>query len=372
MKRILTSGPENEVISTPVWQEQPPGFNRTLYYTAQVLRSSYYKRTEGVDTPDFHEKKKKGLILPFTPFTQATIRFDCFRDEVKWSNGTYFRYSEETGLWAWADLDPFIIKEDELHVKASSVDATGLVQAAAAKVYSSGWDGLTFVAELTKTAAMFRGVVTRWAGHVRAGTFEKTYLESRYGWRTLMYDMQDINKLLSNINGERTRFRDRVGTTVKFTEHSTLPVGGDVFDGSYTITSDYTIGTRGSIVADIEPPAIAINPITTAWELVRFSFVVDWVVDVGQALEALSFLALSTAYSAAAGYCVQCIRTAEATVTDVKSPFTSGSYYHDSKASGELILRTPSSVSFTPQIKLNLNALKVLDLVALFVQLTRR
>jgi hypothetical protein len=244
------------------------------------------------------------------------------------------------------------------------------VQAAAAKIYSQGWDALTFGAELSKTVVMFRSFLTRWASLARSGKLESLWLEGRYGWRPLVYDMKDINKAINNLNEGRKRYRDSVGSTTTKTWKQINTI--NAVYGVLTCTTTYTdtFGIRGSIVADIEPPRIQFNPITTAWELMKLSFVVDWVLNIGQFLESLSFLALQREYYAAAGFQVK--RSYIQTSNFVPAVGCLGTWYTDSRGEATLTQRIPTSVSTIPLPKLRLGAFKVLDLVALFLQAVTR
>jgi len=251
---------------------------------------------------------------------------------------------------------------------AQGLDYDYYVQAVAAKIYSNGWDALTFTAELTKTVAMFRGFVGR---VIRQASSPKglasLWLEGRYGWRTLAYDLIDIDKAIRNLDDGRKRYRDRVGGNTS--QYLTTTHTNGAAWGTLTCTAHINrkIGVRGTIVADIEPPRFGFNPVTTAWELITLSFVIDWIVNVGQFLEAMSFLALSRAYVAAGGIMIEDDITQ--TSSFAKAGNVSPGYWSlQTHAKATFIRRIPSAVDPIPLPKLRIGALKVGDLVALLVQ----
>lgn len=374
--RILTTGPNSNVVNYSInrmYDSNPGVWN---HYTTQSAVKSYdYRRTEGYDTPNFHARVKKGEIIPMTPFYQVSFEESvgsAFQLSHKISNGEWFRLNSDGSgpVNSFSGSSPWRLSVDQTWITdmINEYYSESFVQSAAAKIYSSGWDGLTFLAELHKTAALFKNLVGRWTEAVANNRFERLYLESRYGWRLLKFDIEEINSLLKNLDEKRTRFRESVGTTLVHTEVATAPIVSSVIDGVHTITTDYHVGLRGTVVADIRPPKVAFNPLTTTWELIRYSFIIDWVIDVGQALEALSFLVLASDYTAAAGIDILAERTTNLGPYSIKSTHDIAEYSFDAFAKAQVTKRLPTSVSINPLKKLNLDALKVADLVALFVQ----
>jgi hypothetical protein len=349
---------------------------RTIHVTSSGDSSSvqatfvhplYKETTRGKNLKDFHKRKKAGELLPLTAF---------FQDHDESSQEFSYQLSTENGLYSqstdWTPLGVYSRPSDESMQLKADYSTEYFVQAAAAKIYSSGWDSLTFLLELRQTVAMFRNFIKNFMRHLKSGQIENIYLEGRYGWRTLLYDIQDINKMISSIDSERRRFKESVGTNLRETEESFASAGfGAAGTARLKVVDEYFIGLRGTVVADIEPPKVAFNPITTAWELMTLSFVVDWILNVGQWLESMSFLALSSRHYAASGHEVICIR--KATVEDVKpSPGWNLSVSGEANSYRKWTLRTPTQVSYNPLIQLRLDGFKVLDLVSLVLQALKR
>jgi hypothetical protein len=262
-------------------------------------------------------------------------------------------------------------------------------QQAAAKLYGRGWDGLTFAAELHKLVRMFRQFIPKVLKLLReafrlyrSGALARlgyasvdAWLEGRYGWRILIYDIEDINELMKKIDeDEMLRSKERVGDVFTYTwDRSSTGTAGNVVNRDDV--TNYTVRMRGSIIADFTPSKITLNPVLTAWEIVPFSFVVDWIVQVGRALEAMSFLALNNKYTACVGYKVEVERTVrfESFGTGIWSnEFHSTFPDIEVDDNWELLRRRPVRVPTKPLLNVDLNAFKVMDLVALVLQLFRK
>jgi hypothetical protein len=260
--------------------------------------------------------------------------------------------------------------EQELIDKLDPYDYDQMVQAAAANIYSRGHDTLTFLAELHKVRDMVRGFLPRLISCLTRGRIDQIWLEGRYGWRTLIYDIQDIHDALQNFDEKRKRYSERVGRTYRSTDVVQYQTNWTSSTHYFTQTTNWEIGVRGAVTADISPPRWSFNPITTAWELLTLSFVVDWIINVGQALEAMSFIALSSDYEAAGGYFVKAERTLVLDNTDWNDTF-SGTAGQSSFCTRTFTLRRPTSVPSTPSISVNLDLFKIADLVAIIRGLMR-
>lgn len=334
-------------------------------YTSEFTTVHDTWLTQGVDTPEYFKRKRAGELLPLTHFNQERLYWE---GHMNWniSTGNYQQMSNE-----------WIIPNCKLSVeeaKAYSESSEYYVQAAAAKIYSSGFDALTFALELKETANMFHNLVenirAKSVGSWLTTDFHNLWLEGRYGWRQVYRDMVEITDFINKIDDGRKRFSESVGSsrTFKTTSTNSQNLGAALtYD---VITSDtITVGRRGHVVADISPPAIIINPITSWWEVTKLSFVVDWLLNVGQFLESMSFLAYAQQYVASEGMYVKIERNASIDNVIVDTAWNSESTI-SGHASGycEWTSRVPTTVAYHPLLEIRLSGLKVLDLVALMVQ----
>lgn len=369
--RFLEDGPYTEKETCEHWHApangDPPYIGSTEVQDPTKLT---YKRTEGENTPDFHKRKARGDLLPFTRFAQY--------EDKRGGSGSYYRRDNvgDIGTWYSASFPPPAGKfcgggRNELIAQARNYPAWPYVQRAASQIYSSGWDALTFLAEYRETYNMFRNLgfnlIRAYKRGTRTKEWDNKWLETRYGFRTLIYDIQDLMEALSNLGESMERFKERQGLTHNWSE----PLVSEVTDVGYGIltretTVDWTLSVRGSVVADIRPPTFGFNPLTTGWEVVKLSFVLDWFVNIGQALEATSFLALATGYTAAGGHYVE--RSARTQWFTEPAPGWTATSSRTSFRNEVLSLREPSKISILPHLDVRLNVDKVRDILSLLNQ----
>lgn len=384
----LRSGSEGAgyVDYTRQYWGQPSGGSAS--YSEGTYHGSYsYRSFTGYDLANYHKRKKRGELLPFTPWTQ-------FEGKGQVNSSTYdkVRTSDNYHWWITPEWSPwFVIAQDQTALTAliSEYDADPYVQEAAAAIYNRGWDALTFIGELRETVTMLRNFgpklgkflerMSRAKGKlakakVLANVAPGQYLEYRYGWRTLMYDVEDISEALTGLGKKIDRYKERRGMTHSWVDTDVTSYT-DGLDITRTITNSFELSVRGNVIADIDPPEFAFNPVTTAWELTRLSFVVDWFLSVGTALEAVSFMVLSRQHQAAKGWYITC--NSDITTTSSSNASWSGTIAGNGSYETKLTVRQPSNVPFLPQIRTNLDFWKILDIYSIFVEpkaklLTRR
>lgn len=355
--------------------KQPVGGSKVLYsgpYERRLAYSrSYY---DGWDIPSFHARKKRGELLPQTAFSQFEVDF-AGSGSWDWTNT-----SPNPDVRYW--YEPAYIYSDEsvtdVTVRAGLVqfgaDFNSYVQAAAAKIYQNqGHDSLTFILELKKTIHLFTKAGKTLSDLLRRGKLADTWLQYRYGWRILYFDLVGISKAIDNLNSERKRYSETVGES--FSTSSTATANGDFAHVNRTIRTNYAwnLSVRGNVVADIEPPSFRFNPAITAWELISYSFVIDWFVEVGQWLAAMSFLAFANRYSAAYGYKLSMTKQVLLENISADAGWTMNSAASSWIATAHLTERVPTSVPFRLSTNFRVpEALKILDLLALLLQRVRR
>jgi hypothetical protein len=128
------------------------------------------------------------------------------------------------------------------------------------------------------------------------------------------------------------------------------------------------VSLAASVTADIQPPRFAFNPAVTVWELTTLSFALDWFIAVGTWLEAMSFLVLVDKYYASSGYLVKITKESVAGNFSPNGYGYTGNVYGYTKSEGIKKARVPATVPSYPQFRLNLDAWKIADLLALLVQ----
>lgn len=363
-----------------------------------TLSDTYY----GVDLFNFHKRKASGELLPFTQYLKVTQELSLtahWKELISQTapNGDILSHdwSQLAGpvgaqplVWGkspgggYLPVDTGLANLAAVAINQQGINPAFWTQHAASKLYSRGWDALTFLAELHKTyqliseaAGRLLDLVTQYDRFVQElskqgidswsipVTFQ-SWLEARYGWRLLLYDIQDIQDVIWKL-GNRSRKRNKANSGAEFTwsDDWSYSEAGSNFTASYSDIRVNRLNFRGFIVADFEPSLIKLNPVTTAWEIVPWSFVIDFFLGVGTWLEALSFLALNDTYTAAYGYQYEVTRTGNLSFTGLGDSVWK--VYQTVDQHYEVLRRVPVVVSTIPLPSHNFDVLKGLDLIAL-------
>jgi hypothetical protein len=354
-----------------------------------IVATGTWEDAKGVNTPKFYKRVRSGELLPYTPWEQY-IRQLAQTSSCSLGFTTSELRQEYTGWNVPVPNYSTFGSEDISEVMSRAPDASLYVAKAAASIYNRGWDGLTFIAELRKTASMFRKTLTRASGlwdvveekwlanslrekklsQKQLATFAKDatdfWLEGRYGYRTLVFDLQDLNDAIRNLSEKRSRHQQRAGTTIRGELDNAYGVEywGSAGTVTWKCTKRYTCSVRGNVIADIEPPVVSVNPVVTAWELIPLSFIIDWVYDIGTWLETMSFSLLAKQHFACTGYHIRLENTYEVDEI-VEFPGWWLSREGHAVQTVDYTHRVPSSVPNTPLIHTDLfqDPLKVVDLM---------
>jgi hypothetical protein len=347
------------------------------------MTSEWKRQYNGWDIPDYHKKVRRGDLLPFTPwgcyeYTAATEGI-C---DVIVGNLPGTRFHVVPGMTQYTD---WRLEMSEVLSYAPSEDLKYLCTEAMAKIYGNGFDALTNIAELTSVVKMFKSVAKRLADFIhflpyywkkltykelkKAGKdVNNDWLSYRYGWRILVYDMLNVHKVFFDLTNKLRRYSERTG----YTTHSTFDDAWTTFHTHYTLTHaihrEIDVSVRGSVVSDIDFPRFQFNPIQTAWEKIPLSFVVDWVLGVGNWIAGLTYAFRPGNYVAATGYRIEVTQAYNNYISSKETTFRSGDRYQSGGAHVVYTKRIPSEISMIPHLNVRLNNLKVLDLIALVVQ----
>lgn len=353
------------------WMNGTPGA-ASLVYTNSYPARRYQWTTQGWNIPRFHARRKRGELLPQTPFNQYKEEGDCtghYDMNYLVSQGVYDQWWAGEGNFI--PFTDWIVSYSEAEALLPSMDKK-FVQAAAADIYSgNGHDTLTFLAELASVRRMFLSTgkqLLRLQFPKTKKQLASNWLEGRYGWRPLYGDIKSIHAAISSYNDRRTRFASKKGNKQSWSEGSTWVTGAGTNNQLRFSKSDrINIGVRGCVTADIDVPKFQFNPVRTAWELVPYSFVLDWFVNVGTAISAASFMSLQSAYSASVGSYVEIERSFKCEFEQVTNTAW-GTFIEVGTDKFTIERRIPCGVPLIPQTSLNLNPYKVIDLLGMIVQ----
>jgi len=245
--------------------------------------------------------------LSETPSSVNYLRRDAISSYLRViQNGLFSAYCSEgpstSSLMPWASAD-----------LPTRVDSA--IVSAYAKMNSPVFQGQVFAAEALKTLAMLRhplaslqkltaSVLTKQKSLVRQGlsvskASANAWLEYRYGWKPLMLDVKDFSSALGTERFPNKVLRSSSASNSSFRKDW----NGRVYDGSYSrVLADLHVEYDSRVKAGVryrihDPDAasfenlafgLSLNHLpSTLWELVPYSFVVDWFVNVGDWLNAI-------------------------------------------------------------------------------------
>jgi hypothetical protein len=119
------------------------------------------------------------------------------------------------------------------------------------------------------------------------------------------------------------------------------------------------------VAALIKPAQFIVDPLQTAWELTPYSFVLDWVLNVGDALAATKLKYLASAYTASQGAKSVTTRTATV-VAEKRVGYVHMAYIERYSGLFTKVTRYPTGISMQPSFTgRELSSDLVLDLRAL-------
>lgn len=302
------------------WTTQP-GYN--------LLSSSDWDKQDSVSTPGY--KQKKRTILPENQYYKGwhvwrpvdLIELQQFYDsadqlihETEWNNSSHLRvtlgpepgevpsHPERNTALARLQEDISQSKGSAAVTMAEMNKTMKMVTDTAvklAKAYSHlrkgnmGAFSATMGLPATKRTRQYqrRADIARSRGENLDGFASKTWLEYTYGWMPLISDVYSQAENLATLLTEHQYIVREVKGSAKYDQGD---VTRTILNESYAkVTKTYRVitRTRFTIRYKIEETSVAnvfglSNPALVAWELLPFSFVVDWFLPIGNFIEGLT------------------------------------------------------------------------------------
>lgn len=276
------------------------------------------------------------------------------------------------------------------------------LQRALARAQTDAWDALTFAAEFRSTLEtviglrsrclrLFDRLISTVASRAKrtskgvdiAKLVSEVWLELRYAWRPLIYDIEDINEAIQRLQaGVETPLRRAYDTEKAHSEKSsstastTITVGaaGSLGYAGYAIRQDSTSSVEISLHSSVgvwvtTRVATMADPLVTAWELIPYSFVLDWFISVGDMLAAFSpFATGHLAYATLGVKTTQIERSSNTIIPQAGYVVYKNSMIACSRTrTTTSYVRRIANPKPTLGVQIDLSTFKVLDLVALWL-----
>jgi hypothetical protein len=347
------------------------------------------KTIQDVRTPGFHRILQCGGFLPLNPVVIETVE----ETRIAGSVG-YTKHSKQSGVWydstyqsgqrsQWK-FDGFVLQVpayDEAKIAYVS-------NAAIADAKAAIWDALTSMAEAQKSAALLadtaRGLISFARGlarkaprrerELKADWFRQKWLEYRYGWRPLVMEAEDIMAAFNRkvAAGEMVKGRASIGESLNDSSSATVDGSEAWITTTETLEGHRTY--RAAAYAKVYNADLArfgLDPIVTGWEVLTFSFIVDWFLDINSWLQAWSPFSGSQLLACCASvkdeYQVDHERHVEwGRDASPTLAWTEGEWTATTKLVVERYERFPSGVSL-PHLNVRLTPARILDFAAILL-----
>lgn len=341
---------------------------------------------EAGSTPNYNKLRSMGAVIPYTSFVRTDHKIDRIM-----SNYNYVRKNTANN-WVETDYPDGYPGDVSGHLPYPVIDLTTLysptsvgyaAQRAVAGLNRSSMDALTFVAELSKAREMcFRLVKrilaarTQWFDARKAlNAVPGLWLEARFGLRPFIGDLNSIVDIIQNTNRMRKMLYSNTAqlpsTLAIPSWTATATIGTNAYILTQTVNYECSISYRGSAVGVMQNSGFGFNPIATAWELVPWSFVVDWLLDVGTMISMASNEFLSEGVLSCGGYKISVLEQRTQVITPYSSVIPCTIYTGGTRTSSvyqERCERIPGVADYTLNFHNRIDPLKGIDAMMLGIQ----
>jgi hypothetical protein len=266
------------------------------------------------ETPDFYAKVARGKIIN-SPMTQQKTLYSCTPSNFENYLGPSFDsngdINETSGFLDRGSIPPEILCANAVYPTVPDIGDTAKNVAlinAWANVDVSKVQSLVTIAEARKTVNSVTDIFGRFIGILRnlrklrlaevAKEFSPReladrYLEVRYALRPLMYDLHGYTKAW-NTKLIYDRFTARGFSSETFSDTYNGQVQNySSFKTNYSSYISKTVESRAGVLYHYELDGLEDlrvygfdQPIESLWELVPFSFIIDWFFNIGNTIAA--------------------------------------------------------------------------------------
>lgn len=276
----------------------------TVTTETKVKYLGEYKEMQDNVTKDFYKKSSQGLILmnPMRSFGDS-FAYTQISNYAVWtaSDPRVARKTGPDGYWiGWAQR-PVSYSGNAIISAARQaqlgVETATRVLSQARRTSTDNWENL---AEVGKTLEMLKSPVSSWLTWNRKFQLISAGLSTANAWLAYRYG---VRPLISSVDGMIKEMRRNVKPTRQTTrakvndQGSVTITGGVDVDGHHTRWAGLKTETYEVRCMSIDEVAIdtwdqgglsAKSLLTLPWELVPYSFVVDWLANVGDYIGALA------------------------------------------------------------------------------------
>lgn len=294
-----------------------------------------YARMEDTVTKDFRRQSASGAVVN-NPLLSLKAFNEASPGKVSWSyryNGVAGRPVGEywTGYWDFPIVsasgrvtEPVLTQSQKTEIDNFRSSA---ITESLAKVRRPEFQGAVALAEAHKTSRLLADALGELRKAVQAlrsaaVAFEKKrirqgfkrfkdlhdatssmWLLGRYGVMPTIYDVQDLLRALRKVHSARETVRAKVHANLLYsTTHNSVeiqasaPLGGIAYV-EYDTNDSIQVEVRASVMSQYDSVATSdfglslLDTPAALWELMPWSFVVDWIINVGDYIDSLHLAA---------------------------------------------------------------------------------
>jgi len=369
---------------------RPPKLQRPSGTSGLVTRSDL-ETMSGFTTRGYFKTVRESGTLPVNPYSSTRHAFEAG------SSIAIYRCLRRpsTNEWAerWYVATDFPASQPLAVSGSPSLPEAPVLTQAIANLRGDLWDIGTTAAEFGKTVKLVvaagasirraQDFILKVMGARKRGRrlsarefmdeFSRLWLEGRYGWRPLYYDLlaaqEAYERLGKGLVVRRGAARASKSLVSSGVHASALPGSfGDVARINRRTT--FTVSVRGFCggYLDLDKP-VSIDPLVTGWEVIPYSFVIDWFFNIGSNIQAYSPLAAGKLLWSGTSTVVQ----SETVLSIELNPAPSGWQVVEQSIEGSGTFRcsrrdttrVPAQGVVSLEFKPRLDILKGIDLIAL-------
>lgn len=381
MERITGTPPNNSSVLEYVTLTDGTSWTQDRGFPVRA-ESAWIVR--GTDTPNFNRSKER---LPLNSYYWH--RYDT---ATSFSWGYSFRDSSDNGWNASCSSDFMAVtpafegtfatdQEIELWFEAAGANLDALTTGAAAKLAKKYFDLGTALGELRETVRMFKSFLTQFLKIVTSmrpahlielinspNALASRWLWYRYGLMPFVYSIRDFIKANNAKSSKLKWYSEREKGTWNYNKEDTFEWDHGPFSLSCIYDIDVKISAYGYAGSQVRPSLYRIAPLTTGWELIRFSFIVDWFINVGSFLTSLEAAVEFPDLALSRNYKVQYTKSFRGSGMNNCDPGWSGTFNTSSVTTGEVRVRAPGGALGELQFNgFGLSDIHLADLLALLI-----
>jgi hypothetical protein len=297
------------------------GSGQTPYSQSSVSFESYRRSFSSIATPNFRVKNKIGQ-LPVNPYSLDLTETDDGQAYRGWDKSPDFNHSWNTTS---TKFPGFLVSPPEHNALAYDKAVKRLIDAAESDIAGNIAQDFAQFGQTTRMIAQTCHRLTGAIRNVKRGRLDaalsylthgksspsrqgasatvhskgiaENWLELQYGWKPLLMDVDGAMRSLANYISLETPLRE-IRSSAKARTRTVDPywstVNGKTLSLGYVINSQETkckLGCRYT-VEDSQRAFFQqlgfTNPINLAWEILPYSFVIDWFLPIGPYLSAMT------------------------------------------------------------------------------------